>query len=215
MEQFEPSHGQILAPSEAHFCRPPKIILEEEYLQFRIGDIPRKVDDSLPSAPYTRQVIVIKALLPRPIFPRALVQIEGQVSRQGGVERDGPGYAQGCESQVHDVAAPQVLRYVRPDIDVKAGERILPRVVDGYRRLVGFDAAPALPSGFPAARTALLFIGRFPAEEAEEETETGRSWRRRRRRRRRGGGGGGGRHGEDRRLRRCVVGELYVRSKLS
>ncbi len=197
MEQFEPIHRQILAPTEANPRRTPQITPGEEYLQFRIGDIPREVDDARPLAPHPRQVIVVNSLLPHPIVPRTLVEIEGKVTREGGIQRDGTGHAQGRESQVHHVVAPQVLRHVHPYVEMEGREGILPRrLVYGERRPVGFDAAPALPSGFPAAGAGSLFVGRLPPEEAGDETEqggVGLSHQGRRRRRRRGCGGGHGR----------------------
>jgi len=119
------------------------------------------------------------------------------VTRKGGIQRDGTGHAQGRESQVHHVAAPQVPRHVHPYIEMEGREGIIPRrLVYDERRPVEFDAAPALPSGFPAAGAGALFVGRLPPEEAGDETEqgvVGLSHRGRRQRRRRGGGGGHGR----------------------
>ena len=103
---LEPIHGQVRTPSEARASSPAEIPPRYEHAQFRIGDVPGKVDDAVPFAPRPRHVIVIQPLPPDPIVPRTIVEVEDETSGQCGIQRHGAGYPQRCETQVHHLVAP-------------------------------------------------------------------------------------------------------------
>lgn len=173
-QRLEPLHGQFTAPGEADFGRPLQVALRKKNVQFVVGDVPGKIDDPLPPAPNPREVVVVDLLLPHPIVPRAVVQVEAQVVRQGRVQRDGPRNAQGRQPQVRDVAALQVRRDVRPDVEVEGREGIVAvGVEDRERRLVRFHALFALLPGFLATTDGLVLFWEEAAEQAAEEGHGG------------------------------------------